>query len=158
LPDDRHAWHAAVLADALAFSHKPVAADPQASLTQPVPARTAGDESRSKLGAFLVMSQFQGSVNSSAMFLTAAAQNLLCMKLATELGVVIPSPWLTWFKAAVLPAALGLLITPFLLYKASLWSQRCQAPHGCHPAMVLAVNLNCCYYTTPVSKHDTISL
>jgi len=26
------------------------------------------------------MSQFQGSVNSSAMFLTAAAQNLLCMK------------------------------------------------------------------------------
>jgi Sodium:sulfate symporter transmembrane region len=84
--------------------------------------RPAGDPSASKLGAFLVMSQFQGSVNSSAMFLTAAAQNLLCMKLATELGVVIPSPWLTWFKAAVLPAALGLLITPFLLYKASpLW-------------------------------------
>lgn len=79
--------------------------------------RPAGEASRSKLGAFLVMSQFQGSVNSSAMFLTAAAQNLLCMKLATELGVVIPSPWLTWFKVAVLPAALGLLITPFLLYK-----------------------------------------
>lgn len=37
--------------------------------------------------------------------------------LATELGVVIPSPWLTWFKAAVLPAALGLIINPFLLYK-----------------------------------------
>jgi len=44
------------------------------------------------------MSQFQGSVNSSAMFLTAAAQNLLCMKLAAELGVIIASPWLTWFK------------------------------------------------------------
>ena len=87
---------------------------------------TAGEASSSKLGAFLVMSQFQGSVNSSAMFLTAAAQNLLCMKLATELGVVIPSPWLTWFKAAVLPAAVGLLITPFLLYKASAWSDGCR--------------------------------
>ena len=53
----------------------------------------AGDESRKKLGSFLVMSQFQGSVNSSAMFLTAAAQNLLCMKLAAEMGVNIPSPW-----------------------------------------------------------------
>lgn len=112
----------------MAFSLKPVAADSQAPLTQPVPARTAGDESRSKLGAFLVMSQFQGSVNSSAMFLTAAAQNLLCMKLATELGVVIPSPWLTWFKAAVLPAALGLLITPFLLYKVNAWFNGCRAP------------------------------
>ncbi len=58
----------------------------------------AGDASSRKLGTFLVMSQFQGSVNSSAMFLTAAAQNLLCMKLATELGVIIASPWLTWFK------------------------------------------------------------
>ena len=61
----------------------------------------AGDASSKKLGTFLVMSQFQGSVNSSAMFLTAAAQNLLCMKLAAELGVIIASPWLTWFKARV---------------------------------------------------------
>ena len=59
---------------------------------------SAGDASSRKLGTFLVMSQFQGSVNSSAMFLTAAAQNLLCMKLAAELGVIIASPWLTWFK------------------------------------------------------------
>ena len=58
----------------------------------------AGDASSKKLGTYLVMSQFQGSVNSSAMFLTAAAQNLLCMKLAAELGVIIASPWLTWFK------------------------------------------------------------
>jgi di/tricarboxylate transporter len=87
------------------------------------------------------MSQFQGSVNSSAMFLTAAAQNLLCMKLATELGVVIPSPWLTWFKAAVLPAALGLLITPFLLYKASAGSTGRRASQGCCQAVVLAVVL-----------------
>jgi len=75
------------------------------------------DPSSKKLGSFLVMSQFQGSVNSSAMFLTAAAQNLLCMKLAAELGVQIASPWLTWFTAAVVPAAIGLAITPAILYK-----------------------------------------
>lgn len=51
------------------------------------------------------------------MFLTAAAQNLLCMKLATELGVAVPSAWVTWFKAAVVPAILGLLVTPAIMYK-----------------------------------------
>lgn len=76
-----------------------------------------GDASRKKLGSFLVMSQFQGSTNSSAMFLTGAAQNLLCMKLAAELGVVIAAPWLTWFKAAFVPGIIGLALTPALLYK-----------------------------------------
>lgn len=76
-----------------------------------------GKPSSKRLGSFLVQSQFQGSVNSSAMFLTGAAQNLLCLKLATELGVVIASPWLTWFKAAVVPALTGLLVTPLLLYQ-----------------------------------------
>ena len=42
----------------------------------------AGKPSASKLGRFLVHAQFQGSVHSSALFLTAAAQNLLCLKLA----------------------------------------------------------------------------
>ena len=41
-----------------------------------------GKPSASKLGRFLVHAQFQGSVHSSALFLTAAAQNLLCLKLA----------------------------------------------------------------------------
>ncbi|XP_020255870.1 dicarboxylate transporter 2.1, chloroplastic-like [Asparagus officinalis] len=55
--------------------------------------------------------------NSSALFLTAAAQNLLCLKLAEELGVKIASPWVSWFKAASLPAIIALLVTPYLLYK-----------------------------------------
>lgn len=83
-------------------------------LVLPLP---AGTPSANKLGKFLVQAQMQGSVHSSAMFLTAAAQNLLCLKLATELGVVIPGPWVTWFKAAVVPALCGLLVTPFLMYK-----------------------------------------
>lgn len=77
----------------------------------------AGKPSAGRLGKFLVQAQFQGSVHSSALFLTAAAQNLLCMKLATELGVVIPNPWVTWFKGALVPALLGLLITPLIIFK-----------------------------------------
>ena len=59
----------------------------------------------------------QAAGNSSALFLTAAAQNLLCLKLAEELGVIITNPWVSWFKAASLPAILSLLVTPYLLYK-----------------------------------------
>lgn len=77
----------------------------------------AGTESAGKLGKFLVQAQFQGSVHSSAMFLTAAAQNLLCLKLASEMGVVINSPWVTWLKGSFAPALCGLLITPLLIYK-----------------------------------------
>lgn len=74
------------------------------------------EPSKKKLGAYLIMSQFQAAGASSALFLTAAAQNLLCMKLAEELGVRIASPWLTWFKVAAVPAAAALLATPLLLY------------------------------------------
>ncbi|MCL7051821.1 hypothetical protein MKW94_003294 [Papaver nudicaule] len=76
-----------------------------------------GDPSAKKLGTYLVMSQFQSAGNSSALFLTAAAQNLLCLKLAEELGIKIASPWVSWFKAASLPALCSLLATPYILYK-----------------------------------------
>lgn len=75
------------------------------------------DKSSKKLGSYLIQSQFQASGNSSALFLTAAAQNLLCLKLAEELGVVVGSPWVTWFKVASLPAIIGLLAMPYLMYK-----------------------------------------
>uniref|UniRef100_A0A5B6ZSC7 Dicarboxylate transporter 2.1 n=1 Tax=Davidia involucrata TaxID=16924 RepID=A0A5B6ZSC7_DAVIN len=76
-----------------------------------------GDASAKKLGSYLIQSQLQSAGNSSALFLTAAAQNLLCLKLAQELGVIIASPWVSWFKAASLPAFVSLLATPFVLYK-----------------------------------------
>ncbi|KAL5982304.1 Dicarboxylate transporter 2.1, chloroplastic [Asimina triloba] len=76
-----------------------------------------GDPSSKKLGSYLVQSQFQSAGNSSALFLTAAAQNLLCLKLAEELGIKIASPWVSWFKAASLPAIVSLLATPYILYK-----------------------------------------
>lgn len=86
-----------------------------------------------------MQSQFQGSVNSSAMFLTGAAQNLLCLKLATELGVAIASPWLTWFKAAVVPALAGLLLTPLLIFKVRPPAvPPCSAGHNMGPPHVPA--------------------
>ncbi|CAM8952560.1 unnamed protein product [Rhodiola kirilowii] len=75
------------------------------------------DKSAKKIGSYLIMSQFQSSGSSSALFLTAAAQNFLCLKLAEELGVKIASPWVAWFKAASVPAIISLLATPFILYK-----------------------------------------
>ncbi|KAJ1396516.1 Solute carrier family 13 [Sesbania bispinosa] len=76
-----------------------------------------GNPSAKKLGAYLVQNQFQSAGNSSALFLTAAAQNLLCIKLAEELGVIVSNPWVTWFKAASVPALICLLATPLILYK-----------------------------------------
>ncbi|XP_071701808.1 dicarboxylate transporter 2.1, chloroplastic-like [Rutidosis leptorrhynchoides] len=75
------------------------------------------DGSERKLGAFLIQSQFQSSSSSSALFLTAAAQNMLCIKLADSLGVKIKSPWIAWFKASCLPATVTLVLTPFIIYK-----------------------------------------
>ncbi|KAH0775628.1 hypothetical protein KY290_007039 [Solanum tuberosum] len=57
------------------------------------------------------------SSSSSALFLTAAAQNLLCVKLAEGLGVQVSSKWLTWLKASCIPAVISLLVTPVVLYK-----------------------------------------
>lgn len=39
------------------------------------------------------------------------------MKLASEMGVLVASPWVTWVKASIVPALCGLLITPLLMYK-----------------------------------------
>uniref|UniRef100_A0A804LSJ5 Dicarboxylate transporter 2.1, chloroplastic n=1 Tax=Zea mays TaxID=4577 RepID=A0A804LSJ5_MAIZE len=50
------------------------------------------DPSAKKLGSYLVQSQLQAAANSSALFLTAAAQNLLCLKLAEEIGDTPEAP------------------------------------------------------------------
>jgi len=70
-----------------------------------------------KMGSFLMQTQLQCSGHSSALCMTAAAQNLLSLKLAAGLGIVIANPWITWFKAACVPGILGLLLTPLLVYK-----------------------------------------
>ena len=47
------------------------------------------------------------------MFLTAAAQNLLCIKLAAEMGYAVPAAWTTWFAVrAAAPAAVWRGLVP----------------------------------------------
>lgn len=68
-----------------------------------------------KIGAFLTKTAFQGTVITSAMFLTAMAANPLAAKLAGDMGVEIT--WGGWALAALVPGVLSLLIVPWLIYK-----------------------------------------
>eukprot|EP00192_Tetraselmis_astigmatica_P002742 CAMPEP_0117693140 /NCGR_PEP_ID=MMETSP0804-20121206/26717_1 /TAXON_ID=1074897 /ORGANISM="Tetraselmis astigmatica, Strain CCMP880" /LENGTH=571 /DNA_ID=CAMNT_0005506665 /DNA_START=298 /DNA_END=2013 /DNA_ORIENTATION=+ len=77
-----------------------------------LPGKTAN-----KMGAYLIACQMQASNASSTLFLTGAAQNLLCLKLAAELGAVVSNPWMAWFKAASVPCLVMLAITPWLVFK-----------------------------------------
>ena len=98
-------------------------------------AQQAGSEpgpTSRKLGAFLFQTQLQASGHLSAMCLTGASTNLLSLKLAASLGIMIANPWLTWFKAAVVPATVGLLLTPILVYK--LYPPEIQAGRRNQPA------------------------
>ncbi|GMH38397.1 hypothetical protein BSKO_06281 [Bryopsis sp. KO-2023] len=76
-----------------------------------------GDDSRLRLGAFLAHSQFQTSSHTSALFLTAAAQNLLCLKLASDVIGPISNTFATWMMGGLLPAAVGVVLTPLLIFK-----------------------------------------
>jgi divalent anion:Na+ symporter, DASS family len=68
-----------------------------------------------KIGAFLIKASFQGTVITSAMFLTAMAANPLAAKLAGDAGVDIT--WGGWALAALVPGLLSLAVVPWILYK-----------------------------------------
>ena len=72
------------------------------------------DESRSKIGTFLITCI--GNVNdiTAAMFMTAYTGNLLAVKLAANAGVTIN--WGGWFIAAIVPCLVSLIIVPLLVY------------------------------------------
>ena len=64
---------------------------------------------------FLMMSAFQISAVSSAMFMTAMAANPIIVTLAEEFGVTIT--WGSWALAALVPGVLSILIVPYFLEK-----------------------------------------
>jgi DASS family divalent anion:Na+ symporter len=68
------------------------------------------------MGSFLTMSQFQTGVHTSNLFYTGSAQNLLCLSMAAELGAVVPNQFATWGMGALLPALIGTILTPIILY------------------------------------------
>ncbi|CAJ1350925.1 unnamed protein product, partial [Effrenium voratum] len=67
-------------------------------------------------GGFLVQSSFQATGNSSSLWLYGAAQNLLALRLAAQLGYVVPSPFMTWLKASCVPALVAMALTPLVAF------------------------------------------
>ena len=72
--------------------------------------------SAGRLGAFLSQCHLQTSVHSSAATMTSAAQNLLGMKIAQEMGINIPGAFGVWLAAACVPAAAGMLAMPAIVH------------------------------------------
>ncbi len=72
------------------------------------------DGTARRLGSFLTVVAFQGTVITSAMFLTAMAANPLAAELASAQGISIT--WVGWAVAAVVPGACSLVLVPWLLY------------------------------------------
>ncbi|KAI3928622.1 hypothetical protein MKW98_024223 [Papaver atlanticum] len=74
-----------------------------------------GDGTEHKLGSWLMLTCFQTSVISSAMFLTAMAANPLSATL-TYNAIQQTIGWTTWAKAAIVPGLVSLIVVPALLY------------------------------------------
>lgn len=73
--------------------------------------------SSKKLGTFLTLICFQGSVITSAMFLTAMAANPIIKDLSSHAGINLS--WGTWALAAIVPGLVSLTLIPLLIYKLS---------------------------------------
>ncbi|KAF8398371.1 hypothetical protein HHK36_017298 [Tetracentron sinense] len=74
-----------------------------------------GDGTEKKLGSWLMLTCFQTSVISSAMFLTAMAANPLSANLTLN-TIKQTIGWTDWAKAAIVPGLVSLIVVPFLLY------------------------------------------
>ncbi|XP_062202487.1 dicarboxylate transporter 1, chloroplastic-like [Phragmites australis] len=84
------------------------------SLCEACGSRT-GDGTERKLGSWLMLTCFQTSVISSAMFLTGMAANPLAANLtAATIGQGIG--WTLWAKAAIVPGLVSLVLVPLILY------------------------------------------
>lgn len=68
-----------------------------------------------KIGSFLMKVAYQGSVITSAMFLTAMAANPLLASFTQDAGYSIT--WGQWALGGVLPGLLSLLVMPWVVYK-----------------------------------------
>ncbi|CAI8616612.1 unnamed protein product [Vicia faba] len=74
-----------------------------------------GDGTENKLGSWLMLTCFQTSCISSAMFLTAMAANPLCATLTLN-SINQTIGWLDWAKAAIVPGLVSLVLVPLILY------------------------------------------
>lgn len=72
------------------------------------------DIRKSKFGAFMIQTCLQGSVITSAMFLTAMAANPIVVSIAASQGIIIT--WSDWAMIAIIPGLCNLIILPIMLY------------------------------------------
>lgn len=72
------------------------------------------DESRHKIGKYLIACVSHINDITGALFITAYAANPLIVKLATSFGVELR--WGTWFMAAIVPSMIAFFFVPVLLY------------------------------------------
>jgi DASS family divalent anion:Na+ symporter len=68
-----------------------------------------------RMGSFLALCAYQGSVVTSAMFLTAMSCNPWITVMAREQGISIN--WMSWAVAALVPGIITLFILPYFLYR-----------------------------------------
>ena len=74
----------------------------------------AHDGTARKISAFLTLNAYQGTVITSAMFMTAMAANPLSAAMAAEMGIEIT--WSGWASAAIVPGCLSLILVPLLVF------------------------------------------
>lgn len=72
------------------------------------------DPSARNVGAFLMLTSFNGCMVMSAMFLTAMAGNPIIQQLAADQGIIIT--WGSWAWAALVPGLCNLLVIPLVIY------------------------------------------
>ncbi len=70
---------------------------------------------RRRTNAFLTLVAYNGTVITSAMFLTAMVANPLSAQLALNQGIAIT--WSMWALAAALPGAISLVVVPWVIYR-----------------------------------------
>lgn len=71
------------------------------------------DESRRKLGSYLLLTALQVNVITSAMFTTAMAGNPLAVDAAEKMGIHIS--WGKWALAAIVPGVVSLIVVPWVM-------------------------------------------
>lgn len=76
------------------------------------------DKSPRRVGAFLLLCQFQCTLILSGMFLTAMASNPLIAELAFKIAGVRLT-WIGWAAAAAVPGLISLALVPLLIYRLS---------------------------------------
>ena len=73
------------------------------------------DESRNRIGTFLMLTISHVNDITSAMFLTAFTGNLLAAKLVTT-NLNITLGWAQWFIAAIVPCLVSFIVIPLVIY------------------------------------------